>query len=346
MAMRTQEFGTTSKGEAAKLYIFANANGAEMAVSDYGATLVSVIVPDRDGNPCDVVLGYDEAQRYEKGTYFFGATVGRSANRIGAAAFTLNGTEYQLTANDNGNNLHSGSDFYNMRMWKVEECGENSIRLSLFSPDGDQGYPGNLEIEVMYTLTNENEIQIAYQAKPDQDTIVNLTNHSYFNLSGHASGSILDQTVWMDANVFTRADRESIPTGELVKVAGTPMDFNEAKAVGRDIEAAYEALEFGQGYDHNWALNNGGNYQKVAGMASDLSGIRMDVCTDLPGMQFYTGNFIKDENGKSGACYRKRQGLCFETQYFPDAIHHEDFFSPVCKAGTVYQTKTSYKFYL
>jgi len=341
-----EAFGNTAEGEAAKLYIFTNSRNTEMAVSDYGATLVRVMVQDQNGDPCDVVLGYDDAAGYENGGYFFGAVVGRNANRIGTASFAINGTQYQLTENDNGNNLHSGPDFYSKRMWQVEDTTENSVTLSLFSPDGDQGYPGNVTVGVTYTLTEENEVQIEYRGIPDADTILNMTNHSYFNLNGHASGTILAQEIMIDAEAFTNADQESIPTGEIVSVAGTPMDFNAAKAVGRDIEADFEALKLGCGYDHNWVLGNEGKYARVAQMTSESTGIKMDVCTDLPGIQLYTGNFITDERGKNDVHYRRRQGLCFETQYFPDAIHKSNFASPVCGAGETYYTKTSYRFYL
>jgi len=346
MGMQVETFGETAGGDAAKLYIFTNDKNSEMVVSDYGATLVRVIVEDKESNRCDVVLGYDNASGYENGGYFFGAVVGRSANRIGTASFELNGTAYQLEQNDNGNNLHSGLDFYSKRMWTVEDTTENSITLSLFSPDGDQGYPGNVKIEVTYTLTEDNQVQIEYRGVPDVDTIMNLTNHSYFNLDGHASGTILEQKIRIDAGSFTKADKESIPTGEVVSVAGTPMDFRTAKAVGKDIEADYEALELGGGYDHNWVLDNNGKYALAAQMTSEMSGIKMDVYTDLPGMQFYTGNFITGEVGKNGVHYCRRQGLCFETQYFPDAIHKSNFDSPVCRSGEVYYTKTAYKFYL
>lgn len=346
MSMKTEGFGKTSEGKEAVLYTFTNKNNTSMSVSDYGATLVSVVVEDKERNLCDVVLGYDNASGYEKGGSFFGAIVGRNANRIGSASFELNGKEYKLEKNDNENNLHSGLDFYSKRMWNVEKTEEDSITLSLLSEDGDQGYPGNVKIEVTYTLTDENEVVISYQATPDADTILNLTNHSYFNLDGHASGSILKQKIWLDAEEFTRADHKSIPTGELVRVEGTPMDFNEMKEIGRDIETKYEALELGKGYDHNWVLKNAGEYTLVGEMVSFASGIHMEVYTDLPGIQIYSGNFITEDIGKNGAHYKCRQGVCFETQYFPDAIHKENFMSPVCKKGDTYRTKTAYKFHL
>ncbi len=343
--MKQRSFGKNSKGEAATLYTFENKNGVVMEVSDFGATLYSLLVPDKEGNLCDVVLGYDDPLGYEgpAGT-FFGATVGRNANRICKGKYTLNGKEYQLDTNNNGNNLHSGLDFYSFRIWNVKETTENSITFSLHSPNGDQGYPGALNMDVTYTLTEDNAVQIDYYGVPDQDTIVNMTNHSYFNLNGHASGNVLDQEVWLDADSFTRADETSIPTGEIVPVEGTPMDFRVKKTVGRDIEESYEALVFGKGYDHNWCLNNQGKFAKVAEMSSELSGITMEVYTDLPGVQIYTGNFIFAEAGKGGVVYKQRQGMCFETQYYPDAINHDNFPSPVCKAGEVYQTRTTYKF--
>ena len=343
--MKQRSFGKNSKGEAATLYTFENKNGVVMEVSDFGATLYSLLVPDKEGNLCDVVLGYDDPLGYEgpAGT-FFGATVGRNANRICKGKYTLNGKEYQLDTNNNGNNLHSGLDFYSFRIWNVKETTENSITFSLHSPDGDQGYPGALDMDVTYTLTEDNAVQIDYYGVPDQDTIVNMTNHSYFNLNGHASGNVLDQEVWIDADSFTRADETSIPTGEIVPVEGTPMDFRVKKTVGRDIEESYEALVFGKGYDHNWCLNNQGKFAKVAEMSSELSGITMEVYTDLPGVQIYTGNYIFAETGKGGVIYKQCQGMCFETQYYPDAINHDNFPSPVCKAGEVYQTRTTYKF--
>ena len=316
-----------------------------MEVSDFGATLVSLLIPDKDGKLLDVVLGYDNPKQYEgpAGT-FFGATVARNANRIGNAAFTLNGKEYKLDKNNGENNLHSGLDFQSFRIWEVKETNENSIVFALNSPDGDQGYPGEVNIEVKYTLTNDNEVEIEYLAVPEDETIINYTNHSYFNLNGHASGDVLDHEVWLDAEAFTRADAASIPTGEITPVEGTPMDFRTAKTIGRDINEEYEAIIFGAGYDHNWCLNNNGKFAKVVELYSDVSGIRMEVYTDLPGVQMYTGNFINNELGKEGVVYQRRQGVCFETQYYPDAINHDNFQSPVFKKGEKYNTKTVYKF--
>lgn len=343
--MKQRPFGKNTKGEAATLYTFENSSGMVMEVTDFGATLYSLLVPDGKGGKIDVVLGYDDPIGYEgpSGT-FFGATVSRNANRIGNARVVINGKEYRLDQNDGNNNLHSGYDFQSFRIWKVKAMTENSITFSLHSPDGDQGYPGAVDMDVTYTLTEENEVRLDYYAVPDADTILNLTNHSYFNLNGHASGSVLKHTVWLDADSFTRADAQSIPTGEIVPVAGTPMDFRTRKEVGRDIEMDYEALNFGKGYDHNWCLNNGGKLAKVAELTGDLSGITMDVSTDLPGVQIYTANFLEKEAGKDGVVYLRRQGICFETQYYPDALNHPNFPSTLCKAGEVYKTTTIYRF--
>lgn len=337
------EFGSTKNGEKAELYCMKNKNGMEIAVSDYGATLVKVLVPDKDGKIQDVVLGYDTLEEYEKADTHFGATVGRVANRIGGASFVLNGKEYKLYANDNGNSLHGGKDFYNKRMWKAENEETQKITFYLKSSDGDQEYPGNLDVRVTYELTDNNEIKITYHAVTDEDTLVNLTNHSYFNLSGHASGTVLEQKVMIDADAYTRADAQSIPTGEITPVEKTPMDFRSYKEIGKEIDEDYEALNFGLGYDHNWVLNGTG-LRKVAGMQSEKTGILMEVYTDLPGMQFYTANFLKNEPGKEGAVYKKRHGACFETQYFPDAIHKDNFDGPVLKAKEAYDTTTIYKF--
>lgn len=339
----THSFGMTSKGEEARLFTIQNDKGMEIKVSDYGATLVQVRVPDKEGRLLDVVLGYDDVQGYEAGNAFFGATIGRVANRIGNGEFRLGGRTYELTRNDGQNTLHGGRDFYNKRIWKTGEAQEDHVEFLMDSPSGDQGFPGNVKISVTYTLTKDNEVKIHYRAVPDADTLMNLTNHSYFNLSGHASGTVLDQEVMLYADAYARADSQSIPTGEIVPVSGTPMDFRQLKPVGAEIEEAYEALEFGKGYDHNWVLNGNG-YRKAAFMRSKESGIAMEVYTDLPGMQFYTANFVDHEKGKAGAVYNMRQAACFETQYFPDAVHKDHFEGPEVKAGEVYETTTAYRF--
>lgn len=349
MGITKEVFGRTKDGHTAYLYTLTNENGMKVVVSDFGATLVSVYVPNRAGGLTDVVLGHDKVEDYEKSTVFFGATVGRNANRIGGAEFCLDGKTYPLAANDGANNLHSNPNGYHIRIWEVNqgdnELGE-SISFSLFSPDGDQGYPGNLNVTVSYILTPENALMLHYKAAGDQNTIVNMTNHSYFNLAGHDSGTAMNQKVWINADQFTEADEASIPTGKLISVENTPMDFRGNAVIGARIDEDYEALNFGGGYDHNWVLNNNGQYELAAKMSDETSGIEMKVYTDLPGMQFYTGNFLDKEPGKNGAVYEKRAGVCFETQYFPDAIHHPEFVSPVLKASDEYETTTVYEFSL
>lgn len=338
-----QEFGTTKNGEKASCYVLKNSKGMEAVVSDFGAALLKLYVPDKNGNVQDVVLGYETLKDYEEGGDSIGATVGRVANRIGTAEFELNGKKYELTKNDNGNTLHGGCDFYNKRMWSVKEEDDSHVVFALVSPDKDQGFPGEVKIEVSYTVTEENELKIHYHAVPDQDTLINMTNHSYFNLSGHASGTAWNAKVWIDADAFTETDGELIPTGKVIPVEGTPMDFRKEKVVEKEIGEDYTPLKLAGGYDHNWVLDGTG-FRKVALAASDKTGIEMEVYTDLPGMQFYSGNFLAGSKGKEGAVYEKGYGICFETQYFPDAIHKENFESPIVKAGEVYETTTVYKF--
>lgn len=339
-----KEFGATKNGEKASCYVLKNSKGMEAVVSDFGASLLKLYVPDKDGKTQDVVLGYETLEDYENGGDSLGATVGRVANRIGMAEFELNEKKYELTKNDNGKNtLHGGIDFYNKRMWDVKEEDDTHVVFALVSPDGDQGFPGEVKIEVSYTITEENELKIHYHAIPDQDTLLNMTNHSYFNLSGHASGTAWNAKVWIDADAFTETDAELIPTGMVVPVEGTPMDFRKEKVVEKEIGADYTPLKLAGGYDHNWVLNGKG-FRKAASAESEETGIKMEVYTDLPGIQFYSGNFLAGSKGKEGAVYEKGYGICFETQYFPDAIHKENFESPITKAGEVYDTTTVYKF--
>ena len=241
--MKKENFGQTRAGVQASLYTMENENGMELKVTDYGATLVNIMVVDKNSRKRDVVLGYDDVSGYETGASFFGATVGRNANRIAGASFELGGKTFRLDANENGNNLHSGLNFYNKRLWEVKQSDAQSITFALFSPDGDQGYPGDVRIEVTYTLTENNEVKISYRAIPGEDTILNLTNHSYFNLNGEGENTILNHVVRLDADAFTETDDKLIPTGKLIDVTGTPMDFRQAKAIGQDIGADYAIRE-------------------------------------------------------------------------------------------------------
>lgn len=350
MAIRKEIFGKTSEGENVYLYILKNENGTEARISDFGAVLVSLFTRDRQGLTGDIVLGYDTVAGYELNKPGFGATIGRHANRIGNAEFELNGVLCRLSKNSGGHNLHSGPDGYHRRLWQADcregELGQ-SVVLSLHSPHGDQGFPGNLDVSVTYTLTEEDSLILAYRAVSDQDTIVNLTNHTYFNLAGHDTGSILKQRVWIHSDFYTEADLDSIPTGRILPVAGTPMDFNTMKEIGKEIDSDYNAIRLGQGYDHNWVLKNAtGQVEPAAKMEDEESGRGLMVYTDLPGMQFYTANFLDGtEVGKNGAIYNRRSGACFETQYYPDSIHHKEFPSPVLREGEEYEYTTVFQFY-
>lgn len=345
MSIRVEAFGTTKDGQQVKKYILENGKGMKAVVLNLGAGLAELWVPDQDGALRDVVWGYEKAEDYEVNGPDFGAIVGRNANRIGGAVITIAGKDYTLAKNNGENNLHSGPDMYFTRMWKGIVADDNKVEFSLHSPDGDQGYPGNADIAVSYTLTDDGELQIVYQGKADQDTIFNLTNHSYFNLDGQESDSVLEQKVWLDADAFTPGDAGLIPTGEIRDVTGTPMDFRTEHMIGERIDADYEPLKQAGGYDHNYVLKNEGKYALCGKLISQKSGICMEVSTDLPGIQLYSANFLENEKGgKEGRTYGRRSAICFESQYFPDACHHENFQSPIVKAGEVYRTKTGYKF--
>lgn len=332
-------FGKLPTGEETFLYSISR-GGITATVSDFGATLVNVLVPDADGNVADVALGYDDAEGYLNGTCFLGAIVGRSANRIKGSAFSIGERTYSLTPNENGNNLHSGPDYYHTRIWTVTHYEDTSITLHLDSPNGDQGYPGNAAIDVTYSLDEKGGLHISYDAVSDRDTVFNLTNHSYFNLAGqNNTAAAMDQLLMLPARVFAVADAESVPTGEMRSVEGTPMDFRTPKAIGRDIGEDYEPLNLQGGYDHNFEV-----FCNPCAVVSDpVSGRIMAVYTDLPGIQFYAGNFL-NEKGKGGVEYGKRSGIALETQYYPDSIHHPEWEQPITKAGEKYHTETVYRF--
>ncbi len=340
-------FGKMDDGREVSRYTLTNKNGVSASFLDLGAIWSTMLVPDRDGKLADVLLGHETVADCLTSDGHLGEAVGRNANRIGGAGFTLNGIEYKLTANDGPNNLHSGLDFYRNRIWMAEyKADVNTVSFLLESPDKDQGYPGNAWIRVTYTLTDDDEVRIHYEATCDQDTIFNMTNHAYFNLAGHDSGSALSQLVYIESDAITAVDSVLIPTGEIRKVMGTPMDFSDFKLIGRDIEADYDQLKLGGGYDHNWILNHdAGAFSLSAAAIDEKSGRKMEVYTDLPGIQFYTGNFLDGNvSGKGGVKYGKRHGYCFETQYYPNAVNMPGFASPVVKKGDKYDTITSYKF--
>lgn len=345
MSLETRKFGVTKNGEEVTLYALTNKNGMKAEFIDYGANIVSLCVPDRNGKLDDVVLGFDNVAGYEVNGCFFGALIGRHGNRIGGAKFELNGVTYELEKNDGENNLHGGTPGYHHVMYKAETS-DACVTFSRTSPDMEQGYPGNLDIRVSYTLTDDNELKITYEAKSDKDTLCNMTNHSYFNLKGHDGGEITDHEVWIKANGFTETTDDLIPNGTIVDVTGTPMDFRTKKAIGDDIEADYKPLTIAGGYDHNYVLDKkAGVVEKVAELSEKMSGRTMEVYTDLPGMQLYTGNFIEREAGKQGVTYTKRNGVCFETQFFPNSIHVPSFEPCVLKAGETFTSTTIYRFF-
>lgn len=344
MGVLRKEFGKNSKGEQAYFYEITNASGMKAIVTDFGATLHSLYVPDKEGNMHDVVWGYDTVKEYEiDNGPFFGATVGRIANRTGGAVVTVNGVDYHMEANERTNCLHSGSQCYHIRMWNAEIL-ENAVKFSILSPDGDQGLPGNFQVSVTYTVTEDNALKITYDGVSDKDTYVSMTNHSYFNLNGETSDSILEHELWVNADAFTRVNHEMISTGEIVELTGSALDFRTPKKIGQDIQKEEEPLEIGSGYDHNWVLNAHKAEEAVAKVTADISGISMEIYTDCPGMQIYTGNFLCDKAGKRGKIYPNRSAVAFETQQFPDAMHHGNFPSALLKAGEKFHTETVYKF--
>lgn len=348
MSIKKQSFGKTKEGAEATLFTLKNKNGMTVTFTDFGADIVNILVPDKCGNFDDVVLGYDDVSGYEANKPGFGSFIGRHANRIGGASFELNGKKYELEKNDGPNNLHGGSKGYNKFLYEVETFEDEdsaSVEFSRLSPHMEQGFPGNLDISVTYTLTDENELVIEYLAVSDADTIVNLTNHSYFNLGGHNSGSVLDHLCLLDADKFTPTDDALIPTGEIRDVTGTPMDFRKFKPLGQDIDANYGPLKQAGGYDHNFVLNiSGSDVEKVGELVEEKTKRKMEIFTNMPGIQLYTGNFLNAEAGKGGFVYQKRAGVCFETQYFPDSCNKPEFPSCVLKAGNEYDFVTVFKF--
>ena len=328
---------SVSSEKKANTYRLENKNSTWMILTDAGAAVVCLFF-----RGTDVVLGWDTAQEYFPNPGSFGATVGRSANRIGAAAFTLNGRRYELAKNDGENNLHSGPDGYHNRQWTAKEVTANRAVFCLDSPDGDQGYPGRLRVSVTYTLEDDDSVHIVYEGVSDADTVVNLTNHAYFNLNGHKAGTAMGHRLRINADAFTPVAPGLIPTGELRKVEGTPFDFRTAKPIGRDSGADDEQLRLGGGYDHNFALQGEG-FRTAAELTGDKTGITLTVETDCPGVQLYTGNFLNGARGKGGAAYEKRSAVCLETQYFPNAVNEPGFASPVVKAGVPFRSETVWR---
>jgi len=349
--MAISEFGKTKDGVSVSRYVLHNGKGMEAVIVNYGATIVSIKVPDGDGKSADVVLGYDSVAGYEQDKSYFGATIGRYGNRIAGGQFTLNGTIYRLPKNDGPNTLHGGSPGFNKRLWTgVDRTrqGAQILELSYTSSDGEEGFPGTLKVKVTFTLPEDkNELRIDYIASTDKDTVVNLTNHSYFNLSGDASHDILRHELTLHAQEFTPVDATLIPNGELRAVAGTSFDFTKPATIGARINQSDEQLKFGKGYDHNWALekNKNADLRKGAEVFEPVSGRVLDVLTTEPGIQFYSGNFLDGTvQGKDGKAYAYRTGFCLETQHFPDSPNHKNFPSTLLKAGQSYRSSTIYSF--
>ncbi len=345
MAVIKEFFGRTRSGEEICKYFISNSKGMKAGVINFGAILVNLYVPDRNGVMADVVLGYDDLASYFVNGNFFGATIGPNANRIAGASFELEGEKYQLSANDGENNLHSHSELgYHKRVWDVTQEA-NSIIFSLEDKDGSMGFPGNKKIYVTYTVTEDNELKIHYHGTSDKNTIINMTNHSYFNLAGHNAGSVCEHRLRICSSFYTPIRKGMIPVGEIAPVEGTPFDFRTEKRVGDEIETKNMQLETAGGYDHNWVLNwDGETVREFATLREESSGRIMKAFTDLPGVQFYAGNFIDCQAGKENATYDKRSGLCLETQYYPDAVNRPDFPSAVYGPDREYHSTTIYRF--
>lgn len=341
-----ESFGKLPSGEEVRIYTLKNANGMEARIMTYGGAVVSLKTPDRDGNMADVVLGFDDLAGYLGDEPYFGALIGRYGNRIGGAKFELDGKLYTLVANDGPNSLHGGKKGFDKVNWKVESAGAQSLGLSYVSADGEEGYPGQLKVKVTYTLTDHNELRLDYEAVTDKPTVLNLTNHSYFNLKDGGASLILDHVLTLNADRFTPVDKTLIPTGELRPVEGTPFDFRQPTRIGARIDADNEQIRYAGGYDDNWVINRTGDgLIPAATVYEPTTGRVMEVLTTQPGVQFYTGNFLDGTLiGKGGTAYARRSALCLETQHFPDSPNHPKFPSTVLRPGETYSSTTIYRF--
>lgn len=345
MSIKTESFGKTKEGAEITKYWIENGKGMKASVINYGAILVNLLVPNAAGEVADVVLGYDALEPYFENGSFFGATVGPNANRTANATFCVDGTEYKLDVNDGKNNLHSHFEQgYHKRVFDAT-TEDNSVIFSLKDEDGNMGFPGNKEVKVIYTLTEDNELKISYDITTDKKTVINMTNHTYFNLKGHDKGIIHDHILTLNCSKYTPVVAGAIPTGELADVKGTPFDFTAPKEIGLEIGADEEQLKLVGGYDHNWVIDNAdGTLREIATVTEKTSGRTMKVYTDLPGVQFYAGNAISPCTGKSGAEYGRRSGMCLETQYYPDHANHDNFPKGIYGPDKKYESVTVYKF--
>jgi len=345
-----QPFGATQDGKSVELFTLRNKNGIEAKITNYGGIVVSLLVPDRNGNMGDVVLGYDRLDNYIADNPYFGALIGRFGNRISKGRFTLDGVDYRLAVNDGENHLHGGLKGFDKVVWDAAEAESRegpALHLKYVSPDGEEGYPGTLLVDVIYTLTDSNELKIEYSAVSDKPTVANLTHHSYFNLAGEGNGTILDHVLTINADLFTPVGTGLIPTGELRSVEGSPLDFRKPTRIGERIDADDEQMKLGGGYDHNWVLNKSTNALMQAARVEDRStGCVMEVLTTEPALQFYSGNFLTGKNiGKKGHPYVYRSGFCLETQHYPDSPNRREFPSTLLDAGKKYTSTTVYRFF-
>lgn len=344
----SSNFNQTVDGKQVSLFTLQNKNNMQVAITNYGGRIVSILVPDKQGNITDVCLGYDKLTGYQQANEpYFGTIVGRYGNRIGKAQFVLDGKTYKLSANDHGNTLHGGPKGFHAQVWDAKKLNDYTLELSRISKDGEEGYPGNLTVKVVYTLTDDNAIKMDYTATTDKATVVNLTNHAYFNLNGQGTGSINDHVLQINASKITPVDSTLIPTGELKDVAGTAFDFTKPAAIGERVEADDQQLKYGKGYDHNFVLTNSSKELKQAAkVTGPKTGITLEVLTTEPAIQFYGGNFLDGtlKDCKGGKAYGHREGFCLETQHYPDSPNKPNFPSTVLKPGDTYKTTTLYKF--
>ena len=342
-----QNFGKTKNGEQAQLFTIRNNKGMEARVTDYGATLVSLIVPNVKGEPGDVVQGFDNVSGYEESTYYMGATIGRHAGQVRNACFTLNGESYHLVVNDMDNTMHGGPEGFHSRMFRVESHADNSLILTYTSRDGEAGFPGNLEVTVTYRLSDDDELEINFDAHCDRDTVLSMTNHSYFNLNGHDAPSILDHQLEINAHEYMEVDKQCVPNGKILRVEGTPFDFLDFHEIGERVNEEVEQLRVCTGYDHNWVISsdNDGAMRLCCELKSQSGQRHMQVFSNRPGLQMYSGNYLDGKfAGKGGNRYLRQSALCLEPQVCPDSLTHHHFPSAVLKAGEQYGYRSVYRF--
>ncbi len=344
-----QNFVNEYNGQPTALYTLTNANGMEVCITNFGGRIVSIMAPDKDGAFRDVVLGFDKVSDYfpENNSSDFGASIGRYANRIAGGSFELDGVTFDLPKNDGENTLHGGPTGWQYQVYEVVEADASHIKLLRLSPDGDNSFPGTVNAYVTYTLTDQNAIDIWYEATSDKPTVINMTNHSYFNLDGDPAGNVLDDILYIKSSTTTAVGEGLIPTGEIVSLLDTPMDFNTPKRIGDDIDKTdFEQIALGNGYDHNWILDTNGDITvPAASLVSPKTGIKLEVYTDEPGIQVYSGNFLDGSiTGKNGIVYNQRAGICLETQHYPDTPHHEDWPSVVLRPGEKYTSHCIFAF--